>query len=227
VLIRLAVQTWCSTHKAEFYSGLMDDVAIFDTALPDAAVPQAMLGDFKSKGGALCVRASQIPVAAPKTLPGEVFDMDVDLTVGAVIEATLSCPSQVNNLTGSGKTANLTAGLLVRGKAQATFLWNCASQTFILPGGLTIDRKPGFTEGAPIALKLLVRATPDGETGMAEFYANDIMSHPFTFALGGGKATKIGVVNGLAQSRATVAVSALGQAPVQDVKAFKMTLKAE
>ena len=185
----------------------MDDIAIFDTALPDSAIPQAMLGDFKSNGGSLCVRASQIPVPPPKTQPGEVFDTDVDLAVGAVVEATLSCPSH----------GNVTAGLLVRGAAQAAFLWNCDSQTFLLPGGLTIDRKPGFTQGAPIALKLLVRTTPDGETGMAEFYANEIMSHPFTFALGGGQTARIGVVNG----------AAVDKAPVQGVKAFKMTLKAE
>ncbi len=209
------VHSWCSTHKGEFFSGVMDDVAIFDTALPDTAIAQAMLGDFKSMGGALCVRASQIPVPPPQTQPGEVFDMDVDLTVGAVVEATLSCEGH-----------NVTAGLLVRGNAQATFLWNCASQTFLLPGGFAIDRKVGFARGAPIALKLLVRATPDGQTGMAEFYANDIMSHPFTFALGGGQTAKIGVVNG-AQSSATGAASALQQVPVQDVKAFKMTLKVE
>lgn len=211
----LVVHTWRSTHKGEFYSGVMDDVAIFDTALPDAAIPQTMLGDFKSKGGALCVQASSIVVPPPKTLPGEVFDTGVDLTVGAVVEATLSCPSR----------GNVTAGLLVRGSAQAAFLWNCASQTFLLPGGLTIDRKPGFTKGTPIALKLLVRTTPDGETGMAEFYANEIMSHPFTFTLGGGQTARIGVING-AHSRAAGAM-ALDKAPVQDVRAFKMTLKAQ
>lgn len=201
------MNTRFSTHKGEFYSGVMDDIAIFDTALPDAAIPQAMLGDFMSNGGSLCVRATQIAVPPPQSQPGEVFDMDVDLTVGAVVEATLSCPSH----------GNLTAGLLVRGTAQAAFLWNCASQVFVLPGGLTIDRKPGFTQGAPIALKLLVRTTPDGETGMAEFYANEIMSHPFTFELGGGQTARIGVVKG----------AAVDKAPVQDVKAFKMTLKAE
>ena len=67
---------------------MMDDVAIFDTALPDAAVPHAMLGDLKSKGGALCVRASQIPVAAPKTLPGEVFAMETDNDILKVLTAS-------------------------------------------------------------------------------------------------------------------------------------------
>ena len=206
----------CSTHKGEFYSGVMDDVAIFDTALADSAISQAMLGDFKSKGGALCIQASQIPVTPPKTQPGEVFDVDVDLTIGVVVEATLSCPNQ----------GNVTAGLLVRGTAQAAFLWNCASQTFLLPGGFRIDRQPGFVKGVPIALKLLVRTTPDGETGMAEFYANEVMSHPFTFALGGGQTARIGVMNGV-ESRSSDAVAPVKNALVQDVKAFKMTLKAE
>jgi hypothetical protein len=48
----------------------MDDVAIFDSALPDAAIPQAMLGDFKSNHSGLCVRASEIPVPPPKHEPG-------------------------------------------------------------------------------------------------------------------------------------------------------------
>ena len=34
-------------------------------------------------------------------------------------------------------------------------------------------------------------------TGQAEFYANEVMSHPFTFKLGGGKAAKIKATNRL------------------------------
>ena len=141
----------------------MDDVAIFDTALPDAAIPQVMFGgahphcsayasptylfslrlptdfvsaraDFKSVGGGLCVRASAVPVPPPPTPPGVLFDVEVDLTVGVVIEATLSCAS-----------ANTTAGFWVRGSSDdSTFVWNCATQTFTVGGDQPIDRKPGF-----------------------------------------------------------------------------------
>ena len=51
---------------------------------------------------------------------------------------------------------------------------------------------------------------------MAEFYANGIMSHPFTFKVGRGKAAKIGV--------ADLTTSAVSTLPVSAVKAWKMTL---
>ena len=142
---------------------------------------------------------------------GKVFVTAVDLTIGVVIEATLTCANST------------TAGLLVRGTGtEATFVWDCASQTFHLPGGLTIDRNTSFPQGQPIELKMLLRSTPDGETGMAEFYANGVMSHPYTFKLGGGASARIGVIDTTAPS--TVASVA---SPVQAVKAWKMTLKAE
>ena len=53
---------------------------------------------------------------------------------------------------------------------------------------------------------------------MAEFYANQVMSHPFTFDLGGGKAAKIGVAADLAAGAAEL--------PVTGAKAWKMTLSS-
>jgi len=132
------------------------------------------------------------------------FDLEVDLTVGVVIEATLSCAN-----------SSTSAGFWVHGSNDdATFVWNCGTQTFTV-GGSQIDRKPGFAAGAPIALKMLLRSTPNGRRGMAEFYANEIMSHPFTFNVGGGNAAKVGVAADL-HNGDLKAVTA--------VKAWKMTL---
>ena len=54
------------------------------------------------------------------------------------------------------------------------------------------------------------RVNPVNQRGMAEFYVNEVMSHPFTFSL--GKTSKFGVAD-LAASGAVTAV-----------KAWKMTL---
>jgi hypothetical protein len=133
---------------------------------------------------------------------GVLFDVEFDLTVGVVIEATLSCAN-----------ASTSAGFWVHGSSDdAIFVWNCATKTFTV-GGRAIDRKPDFAAGAAVALKMLLRTTPNGERGMAEFYANEIMSHPFTFNVGGGKAAKIGVAADI------TAVTA--------VKAWKMTLSSD
>ena len=51
---------------------------------------------------------------------------------------------------------------------------------------------------------------------MAEFYVNEVISHPFTFNVYGGKTAKIGVAADLAASAAGL--------PVTAVKAWKMTL---
>lgn len=150
-------------------------------------------------------------VSAPST--AHVLDVVLDLTVGVVVEATLSCAARTNT----------TAGLLVSGSAtNGTFVWNCATQTFSLLGGQPIDRKLAFPPGAPVALKMLLRTTPDGETCMAEFYANKIMSHPVTFALGGGQAAKLAVLD-----LTPHAAHELPLLPVQDLKVWKMTLEAE
>ena len=143
------------------------------------------------------------PVALPL---GLLYDVEVDLTVGVIIEATLLCAN-----------VSTSAGFLVNGSSGETaFLWNCAAQTFTI-GGSHIDRKPGFDVGAAVALKMLLRTTPNGERGMAEFYANEIMSHPFTFNVYGGKAAKIGVAADLTASAAEVTA----------VQAWKMTLSSD
>jgi hypothetical protein len=135
------------------------------------------------------------------------FDLEVDLTVGVVIEATLSCAN-----------SSTSAGLWVHGSGDdATFVWNCATETFTV-GGSQIDRKPGFAAGATIALKMLLRTTPNGLRGMAEFYANEIMSHPYTFNVGGGKAARIGVAADLHNGELKA---------VTAVKAWAMTLSSD
>ena len=143
------------------------------------------------------------------------LDVALDLTIGVVIEATLSC---------ANVRANATAGLLISGSgANATFVWNCAAQTFSLLGGPPIDRKLNFPAGASVALKMLLRTTPDGETGMAKFYANEIMSHPVTFKLGRGQSARLGVVDVTPPFKSGEPLAL----PVQNVKVWKMTLKAE
>ena len=135
------------------------------------------------------------------------FDLEVDLTVGVVIEAALSCAN-----------SSTSAGFWVHGGSDdTTFVWNCATGTFTV-GGSQIDRKPGFAAGATIALKMLLRTTPNGLRGMAEFYANEIMSHPYTFNVGDGKAARIGVAADL-HNGDLKAVTA--------VKAWKMTLSSD
>ena len=59
---------------------------------------------------------------------------------------------------------------------------------------------------------------------MVEFYANGIMSHPFTFKLGGGEAAKIGVADLTPRADGLAADGAL---PVSAVKAWEMTLTAD
>eukprot|EP01047_Picozoa_sp_COSAG01_P054894 COSAG01_NODE_6050_length_3880_cov_4.660970_5_plen_450_part_01 len=147
-----------STHKGEFWSGVMDDVAIFDTALPDAAIPHVMLGDFNGSSG-VCVRASAIPQPAPRdpNSHAQMLDVPIDLTVGVVVEASLSCDTQKNSTI---------SGFAVQGSSgSAQFLWNCATQVFQGTAG-TINRATDFPADAPIELKLLLRTTPDGDIGM-------------------------------------------------------------
>jgi hypothetical protein len=54
---------------------------------------------------------------------------------------------------------------------------------------------------------------------MAEFYVNEVISHPFTFNVYGGKTAKIGVAADLTASAAGL--------PVTAVKAWKMTLSSD
>jgi hypothetical protein len=110
-----------------------------------------MIKEAKSGGGGLCLRTTTTPVPPPPPPIGLLFDVEVDLTVGLVMEAALSCGN-----------ASTSAGFLVHGSSgQTSFLFNCASQTFTVGGGQPIDRKPGFAVGAAVALKmLLVRHCP-------------------------------------------------------------------
>ena len=152
-----------NTHKKEAWIGTMDDVAIFDKALPDSAIPQAMLGNFAHKDAGVCVRASQIPVRTPPKSAAQMLDVELDLAKGVVVEATLQCSS------------NTTAGLVVRGPSGDTaFLVDCDRQHFLV-GSTVWDRSPGFASNEALHLRLLLRSTPTGVVGMSEFYVNDIM----------------------------------------------------
>ena len=82
-------------------------------------------------------------------------------------------------------------------------------------GGSKIDRNLTFAAGATVDLKMLLRTTPNGLRGMAEFYANEVMSHPYTFNVGGGNAAKIGVAADLSNGDLKA---------VTAVKVWKMTL---
>lgn len=67
-----------------------------------------------------CVSVSTVPAPPLPPPPGMLLDVEVDLTVGVVIEATLSCAN-----------SSTSAGFWVHGSSDdATFVWNCASQTF-------------------------------------------------------------------------------------------------
>ena len=80
--------------------------------------------------------------------------MEVDLTVGVVIEAAMSCANASNS-----------AGFWIPSSVpgpdypDTLFLWNCAAQTFSL-GGNPIDRQTGFAPGADVALKMLLVCPP-------------------------------------------------------------------
>ena len=177
----------------------------------DWSTAGGIIKEVKSAAPGQCLRTSTFPAPPTPAPPGVLFDVEVDLTVGVVIEATLSCTH-----------ASTSAGFWVHDSKDAFFVWNCATQTFTV-GGQSIDRQPGFAAGAAVALKMLLRTTPNGERGMAEFYANEIMSHPFTFSLGGGKAAKFGV----AALNLNIQARNADIAAVTAVKAWKMTLSSD
>lgn len=215
-----------STHMAEYFEGLIDDVAIFNESLSDELVLQAVLGNYatpdKPNGPDMCL---SIPAPAPPnthTVAVTVLSTNVDVAVGVVVEGTLSCAN-----------ANTTAGFFV-GSSGATdsgtaFLFDCASQIFQIGGvsagssfapAASFDRKPGFATGHDVRLRLLLRASSSG-AGMAEFYANDVMSHPYTFGTIRASATSpLGTIG---------VVSAVGSDDAVDlttVHAWRMTLPA-
>ena len=74
-----------------------------------------------------------------------------------------------------------------------------------------------FTNGRLSLCVLWLAPPPAGEVpgtiGMAEFYVNDVMSHPFTFTLTG---TQIGVVD----------LSGKGALALAKTNAWRMTLPA-
>ena len=105
----------------------------------------------RSGGAGLCLRTTTVPAPPPPTPLGALFDVEIDLTVGVAMEATLSCAN-----------ASTSAGFLVHGSSgETSFVFNCATQTFTVGGGQPIDRKPGFAAGAAVKLlMLLVRNAP-------------------------------------------------------------------
>jgi hypothetical protein len=215
-----------STHMGEFFEGLIDDVAVFNESLSDDVILQAVLGNYatpnRPDGTDVCLSAAAPSSPNAKGATVTVLSTQVDVVVGVVLEATLSCAG-----------ANTTAGFFV-GSAGATnsgtaFVFDCTSQVFqigsVSSGSMfepaaTFDRKPGFVAGRDVSLRLLLRASSSG-AGMAEFYANDVMSHPYTFgAIKASATSPLGTVG---------VVSVAGPPDAVDpaaVLAWRMTLPA-
>ena len=136
-----------STHDGELFDGEIDDVAIFDRALGDDEIVQALVGDFEAADASagVCLGAA-LPTPTPG--PAKTFvvaSLDLNLAVGAVVEATMSCASP-----------NTTGGFVVGAAGSATaagtaFLWDCGSQQFMIGANTAgsfkpaavYDRKPG------------------------------------------------------------------------------------
>ena len=121
------------------------------SATQDWTTAGGTIKEAKSASAGLCLRTHTAPVPPAPPPLGVLFDVEVDLTVGVVIEAALSCAN-----------ASTSAGFLVHGSSgDTTFVFNCAAQTFTVGGGQPIDRKLSFAAGAAVALKmLLVRPRP-------------------------------------------------------------------
>ena len=210
-----------STHEGEFLTGMVDDIAVFNTSLSDDQVEQAYVGDFAARRAgappaAYCLSA---PAATPDaTASLQLMNASLALNVGVVLEANMACAGAPN----AGFVVSST-GAPTSGQA---FLWDCATQTFstaaVAEGHMGTpavwDRGTKFPQTAGVALRLLVRTAASGDA-MVEFYVNDVMGHPFTVK--GGSAhrfDRVGVVGSTAKGRAAVDLAS--------VKAWRMTLPA-
>ena len=209
-----------NTHLNERFAGQLDDIAIFNRSLnTHTEVMQAMAGDYAGSGGSgTCLTAIK-PHASTQGVQAVSLHSDLDLAVGVVVEASMSCES-------AG-----TAGFLVGGAGSSTatgtaFVWDCASQRFLIgvvqagqfKASSTIDRKPGFPASADVQLRLLARNSVGG-LGMVEFYVNDVISHPWTVTP--PSKTLLGSLFAVQVSNGTMSVD------IESAKAWRMTLPAE
>ena len=234
-----------TTHRAEYFTGLLDDVAIFDRALGDDEVVRAALGDF-AEGGGLCLSSFVPPPAPPPpTAPTVAMSTEVlALGVGVLAEATIDC-SGGNAATRGGLVAGAPAG---NGTA---FIWDCATQVMTVgtlrlgagSGAITDaslsfvqvaswDRTTRFdyaTTNGTVVLRLLLKkpelSSGMGSAMMSEFYVNDVMAHPYSYKAVPGEPVHLGIVALAAGEAVKPARGSTGaDAVVTDVKAWRMTL---
>ena len=141
--------------------------------MPDSPL---QVGDFESADATtgVCLGTAS-PSPSPTPGPAEVFvvaSTDLNLPVGAVVEATMSCASP-----------NTTGGFVVGAAGSATgsgtaFLWDCGTQQFMIGArtagsfkpAAVYDRKPGFPLTAAVSLRLLVRTAASGTTTATSFW---------------------------------------------------------
>lgn len=210
-----------STHFGEKFDGYIDDVAIFDRSLSDDEVLQAVVGDYASTNQPHGVR---ICLSAPSTAQSRtgitILSTSVDVAVGAVFEATVTCANRSKIGFFVGSTGKSDVG--------TAFAFNCADQTFefgaISGSGpfspaATFDKKLNFSVADDVHLRLLLRAAASG-AGMAEFYANDVLSHPYTFgAIASSASNPMGTVG-------IIDMSNTNSIDMSSVKGWRMTLPA-
>jgi hypothetical protein len=187
-------------------------------------------GNEKLKGMPIALSTSAQRIPASK----------LNLQKGLVLEATLSCAGDNSNVSAgflvhanyTGVSGGCTGG---NGNCETdactAFLWSCARQVFIfgqgyangsvVPQASEVDRNPGFPAHADVHLRLLLRAVPGSVAhgghqklrGMAEFYANDVLSHPAS-AVVDASSTVVG----------TVGTGDAGAVAVSGLQAWTMTL---
>jgi hypothetical protein len=146
----------------------------------------------------------------------KMYGRALDLSASLVVEATLSCVDTSTRagfiITGSNfsnafvfdcATQRLSIGPIdpVAAAAAAPRSFNCglADGPQEQPAGIydghhlceTFDRNLTFPAAAPVHLRLLLRSSADAFSGMAEFYANDVLSHPYSIILGFGKRRRV------------------------------------
>ena len=209
-----------NTHFHESFVGQLDDIAIFNRSLKtQTEVVQAMAGDYTGSGSSgTCLTAVKPHTSGPG-IQAVSLHSDLDLAVGVVVEASMSCDS--------ASTAGFLVGAVGSSTASGTaFVWDCSTQRFVVgevQGGQfkassTIDRKPGFQAKADVQLRLLARNSVGG-LGMVEFYVNDVISHPWT--VNPPSKSTLGSLFAVQVSNGTMSIN------IESAKAWRMTLPAE
>ncbi len=136
----------------------------------------------------------------------KLYDRALDLRASISVESSLSC---ADNKTRAGF-------IIAGNNFSNAFVYDCSTQRFSVgpidlaapgsftcgladgpqeqPAGIydghhlceTFDRNLTFAQAAPVHLRLLLRCSADEFSGMAEFYANDVLSHSYSIILGFG-----------------------------------------